>query len=237
MPIVLPLATASNAKTFLQLCQLTREKCGISGNGPVSVVNQSGEMLRIINWVQESWIELQGLSTEWGWMREDFSFDTAPAQESYGPLSAGLTQFLRWHTDTLRCYRTDVGIPDEQFLVEWDYKVFRDTYQYASQTPSRPVVFAVHPRTKSLILGPIPEAIYTVRGEYQRAPRPFTSGSDIPELPEQYHMLIVYGAMKRYAFYENAPEVAAGADMMYRQMLSQLMVDQIPEVTYGEPLA
>lgn len=227
----------SNAKTFLQLCQLTREKCGISGGGPAAVANQSGENARIVNWVQESWLELQGYSPDWGWMRADFDLETIAGQQAYAPSAAGIIDFLRWHTDTLRVYRTADGVADEQFLVEWDYGVFRDVYQYSTQTPSRPTVFAVHPRDKSILLGPIPDGAYTVRGEYQRAPRPFTAGTDTPSLPEQYHMLIVYGAMKRYAFYENAPEVAVGAESMYRALFSQLVREELPDVEMGMPFA
>lgn len=237
MPLVLQPTTASNAKTFLQLCQLTREKCGISGSGPATVTNQSGEMLRIVNWVQESWLELQGYSPDWGWMRGEFDFNTIASQQSYAPSAAGLTDFLRWHTDTLRVYRASTGIADEQFLVEWDYKVFRDTYQYSTQIPSRPTVFAIHPQNKAILLGSIPDDVYTVRGEYQRAPRPFTAGTDVPALPEQYHMLIVYGAMKKYAFFENAPEVAVGADSMYDSLFTQLAREELPQLDLGAPFA
>jgi hypothetical protein len=237
MPIVLPPASSSNAKTFLQLCQLTREKCGISGSGPTSVVGQTGEFGRIVNWVQESWLELQGYSPDWGWMRGDFAVNTVAGQQTYTPASASLGDFLRWHRDTLRIYRTSIGVADEQFIVEWDYQVFRDVYQYSSQTNSRPTVFAVHPNSKAILLGAIPDDVYTVRGEYQRAPRPLNSATDIPSLPEQHHMLIVYGAVRRYAFYENAPEVAVGAETMYETLFSQLAREELPDVTLGDAFA
>jgi hypothetical protein len=225
------------SKTFLQLCQLTREKCGISGSGPTSVTGQTGESLRIVNWVQEAWLDLQGYSPDWGWMRGDFTLPTVSGQQDYTPSTASITDFLRWHPDTLRIYRTSIGIPDEQFLTEWDYSVFRDVYQYSSQTPSRPTVFAVRPRDKAILLGAIPDDIYTVRGEYQKSPQPFVLSTDIPSMPAQYHMLIVYGAMKRYSYYENAPEVAVGAESMYRALFSQLAREELPSVGLGDAFA
>jgi len=33
---------------FLQLAQRVRQEAGISGDGPVSVVNQTGEMKRVV---------------------------------------------------------------------------------------------------------------------------------------------------------------------------------------------
>jgi hypothetical protein len=238
MPIVLQPSTASNAKTFLELCRLTREKCSISGNGPTAVTNQSGEMLRIVNWVQEAWIDLQNLYSTWDWMREEFSFETVAGQQAYAPTTAGVIDLLTWREDTLRSYRTPDGVADEQYVVEWDYDVFRNTYMIGQQTPGRPVVFAVRPRDKALLFGSIPDSAYTIVGEYQRAARPFTSGTEVPAgLPEQFHMLIVYGAMQKYAYFENAPEVALAGKSMYESMLTRLVQNQTPGFSLGNPLA
>lgn len=237
MPIVLPVTTASNSKTFLQLCQLTREKCGISGSGPAAVTAQTGELSRIVNWVQESWLDLQRKRKNWWWMRAEFSFGTIANQQDYTSAAAGISDLSEWLMDTLRAYRTTDGIADEQFLVEWEYQTLRNTYQYGSQTPGRPVVATVRPRDRALLFGSIPDAVYTIRGEYQRAARPFNAGTDVPSIPEEFHMIIVYGAMMKYAFYENAPEVMADARMHYNMLLDQLMENQTDDITLGEPLA
>lgn len=228
---------ASAGKTFLQLCQLTREKCGISGSGPSSVTGQTGEMSRIVNWVQEAWIDLQNRSRDWDWMRAEFCVTTEQYRQDYTPSMASLTDFSRWHPDTLRAYKQSYGVSDQQWLVEWRYDIFRDTYIFAAQTTGRPVVFAVRPRDKALLFGSIPDDAYEIRGEYQKAARPFLTGSEVPSLPEEFHMLIVYGAMKKYAFYENAPEVAVFADGAYKEMLSDLLMNQSPVFSVGCPLA
>lgn len=224
-------------KTFLELCQLTREKCGISGSGPAAVTAQSGEMLRIVNWVQESWLDLQRRRKMWWWMRAEFSFNTIASQQDYTPANAGLSDLSTWHMDTLRAYRAADGVGDEQFLVEWEYQTFRNTYQYGEQINGRPVVVTVRPRDRALLLGSIPDAAYTIRGEYQRAARPFSAGTDTPAIPEEYHMIIVYGAMQKYAYYENAPEVMADGRSNYNILFDQLMENQTDDVTLGDPLA
>lgn len=236
---VCPAVTAwpSSGKTFLQLCHLTREKCGISGSGPSNVTGQSAEMTRIINWVQEAWIDIQNRSRDWDWMRAEFCLTTEQYRQDYQPSSASLSDFSRWHGETLRAYKDSYGVADQQWLVEWDYMSFRNTYMYATQTPGRPTVFAVRPRDKALLFGSIPDDVYEIRGEYQKAARPFLTSTDIPSLPEEFHMLIVYGAMKKYAFYENAPEVAAFADGSYNTMLNQLLMNQTPSFSLGCPLA
>lgn len=224
-------------KTFLELCQLTREKCGISGSGPTSVTGQTGEMSRIVNWVQESWLDLQRRRKNWWWMRADFSFDTIANQQDYTSAAAGISDLSEWLLDTLRAYRTADGVGDEQFLVEWEYQTLRNTYQYGLQTPGRPVVVTVRPRDRALLFGSIPDTVYTIRGEYQRAARPFADGADVPNIPEEFHMIIVYGAMMKYAFFENAPEVMADGRMHYGMLLDQLMENQTDDITLGEPLA
>jgi hypothetical protein len=226
-----------SGKTFLKLCQLTCEKCGISGPGPAVVTSQTGEMVRIVNWVQEAWIELQQKSRDWDWMRGEFCLSTSANVQEYTPANASLTDFSRWHPDTLRSYKSSLGVADQQWLVEWRYDIFRDTYIYAGQATGRPFVFAVRPRDKALLFGNIPDDVYEIRGEYQKAARPFLLGTEIPSLPEEFHMLIVYGAMKKYAFYENAPEVAVAADEMYTRMLNRLMTEQAPEYSLGCSLA
>lgn len=223
---------------FLQIAQRTREKCGISGTGPISVTGQSGENLRIVNWCQESYVELQNERKDWMWMRQPFSFTTTLGQQDYTPVQAGLQDLSHWRTDTLRVYRTAVGVNDEQHLRFYEYESFRDIYQYANRIPGRPNFFAVRPQDYALLLGPIPsQDQFTVVGEYQKRATELAGNDDIPGLPEQFHMLIVYGAMERYAAYEAAPEVIAGVKGSYDKMMTALQNQQLEQVFIPETLA
>lgn len=223
---------------FLDLCKRTREKCGISGSGPAAVTGQSGEMLRIINWVNEAWVEIQNAKTDWMWMRGTFSVPTVSNQQAYTPTDAGIaTTFSHWHADTLRVYRTAQGLSDEQFLHPQDYGQFRDVYAYSNRIPGRPAFFAVQPWDQALLLGPIPVGAYTVVGEYQKKASEMSASTDVPAMPSQYHMLIVYGAMERYAAYEAAPEVMVGVQNHYNEMRSELMGNQLGPVFIEQTLA
>lgn len=154
---------------FLQLCQRSREKCGISGSGPAAVTGQSGEMLRVINWVNEAWMEIQNSRTNWMWMRGEFTFNTVAAQQAYTTTEAGVAAtHSHWWMDTLRIYRADVGVNDEQHLHQTDYADFRDVYQFSARMNGRPTAVAVRPWDQALLLGPVPERTYTVVGEYLR---------------------------------------------------------------------
>lgn len=100
----------------LTLAQSLREKCGITGSGPSTTLSQTGEMLRVVNWIDEAWLQIQTLSDWWQWMRGDFSFDTIAAQREYVPSASplSLTNFARWYTDpdhTWRAYLLSAGRP------------------------------------------------------------------------------------------------------------------------------
>jgi hypothetical protein len=221
---------------FLQLVQKTVEKCGVSGS-VAAVTGQRGELLRMINWVNEAWLDIQLSQPQWDWMREDFSFETTSGQREYTPTQAGVPLLTRWHLDTLRTYKTAEGVAGEQFLVDWDYPVFRDTYMLGTPITGRPMLFAVKPRGSNLLIGPVPDGIYTVRGEYQQKPIELVLATDIPAMPSEYHMVIVHAARVKYAAYENAPEVMAEAARDFDRLMTKLAMTQLPTISSGEPLA
>jgi hypothetical protein len=224
---------------FLQLAQRLRQEAGASGNGPTAVTEITGESKRLVDWISTAWLEIQGLHDQWGFMREPFEFQAAQGTGQTTPTQAGLTDFRYWHRETLRCWRTALGITDEQWLVEWEYQVFRDTYRFNQNRDlvGRPLVFAVEPNSKALMFGPLMDVEYTVVGEYQRVPKPFVLATDTPDLQEHQHMVIVYKALEYYGLYESAQEVVVRAQQQYARLISQLEREQLPNVYLGNPLA
>lgn len=225
--------------TFLQLVQALRQECGVSGSGPATVLSQTGESKRLVDWTNAAWLELQGLHDDWLFLRKTFSFPTTASVGDYTPAAAGLTDFRYWHKETLRVYKTALGISDEQWLVEWEYQVFRNTYRFNQQTTQtgRPVVFAVKPMDKALMFGNVPDDVYTVVGEYQALPTEMAADADTPSIPSHLHRVIVYKAMESYALFESAPEVLSRAQAGYSRLINQLQREQLSEVYLGNPLA
>lgn len=224
---------------YLQLAQRLRQEAGASGNGPTSVLNQTGESKRFVDWINTAWMEIQGLHDVWGFMRKPFEFEVPQGTGETTPTQAGLTDWRYWHRETLRCWRTQLGISDEQWLVEWDYHVFRDTYRFNQNRDlvGRPLVFAVQPNSKALMFGPLMDTAYTVVGEYQTVPKQLVANEDVPDLQEHQHMIIVYKALEYYALFESAGEVLARAQKQYKALLSQLEREQLPTVYLGDPMA
>ena len=229
---------------YLQLVQRLRSEVGASGTGPVSVTGQTGSSQRLVDWINTAWLEIQGLHNTWNWMRKPFSWETVASTGNYLPSAitntltgSVMTDMRYWYKDTFRCQKKSIGIQDEQWLVEWEYNVFRNTYRFNVQVPSRPVVFAENPQGKAIWLGPIPDDIYIITGEYQKRAYSLVANADVPDIPEEYHMMIVYKAMQYYGLYEAASEVIMRGQSQYQALLTQLEHEQLQEVYLGNPLA
>lgn len=224
---------------FLELCQRMRQESGISGTGPTSVVNQSGESKRIVDWVRQAWIDLQ-LWHEWDWMRGEFTLNTVAGTQAYSAADAGLTDCKYWHEDTFRIYKQSEGVSTQQYFTPSDYDWFRDVYMFGGtgSMQGRPNTFAVRSRDKALVLGYIPDDVYVVTGEYQKSPQQFAADADNPTgLESEFEMLIVYIAMTKYAGYAAAQEVMADAVSRFKPLMARMEQIWLPPLSMGGPLA
>ena len=229
---------------YLQLAQRLAVECGVTGGGPSAVTGQTGMYAKLVNWINDAWVEIQGMHDNWNWMREPFTFLTVANTGDYLPASitntltaATMTDLRYWWKDTFRCQKQSIGVQDEQWLVEWEYQVFRNTYRFNLQVAGRPVVFAIKPNGKAVMLGQIPNDVYEIMGEYQKLPSSLAANTDTPAMPTHLHMAIVYKAMQFYGLYEAAPEVLSKGNTEFSRLMNQLEREQLPELYLGNPLA
>ena len=224
----------------LQLAQRLHADCGVSGNAPATTLNQTGELGRLVNWIDSAWNEIQLFRPNWDWMLDSVSFQTVAGQYEYTPTQAGVASTLAdWKLDSFRNYLTSAGIGSEQYMNEMTYGRFRDYYLFSTRVTSlaQPLDVAVRPQNKNLLLGSPPDQVYTVVGEYYKLPTVLTADADTPNMPERYHMAIVYRAMIDYGQYEAAPEVLARGNERFKQMMLRLDHDQLQPMELGGPLA
>jgi hypothetical protein len=222
--------------TYLQLCQQLREKAGISGTGPSAVTGQTGEMQRIVNWVNQAWEEIQLKHTNWNWMRGDFSFQTVANDYDYSPADAGIaSRFSQWDQSTIKSFRTSIGVSNEYELQFLHYLRYRSLYLTGPQPSGTPICFAFAPDRK-LLIGPKPDGIFTVSGQYWKAPQTLSTNTDEPEMPAEFHMLIVWKALEMYGWYESAAEVIAVAEKKITFYMNRLEINQLPSVMMADPL-
>lgn len=318
MTIVVPSSSlsAGTGLTYLQLAQRLRRKCRVSGNGPSAITGQTEEYNRLLDWVNEAWMEIQRMRTDWLFMNAAAWCPTSEGQVSYdASADFGLTDFGYWaldyaNGDTFRNYAnpaftfdiansklqlsghgldngdvviggttgsfptgiaagtryyvvnstasdfqvsatsggtaltltgtdsgvhtlsssnitTFVGLRSETPMEVRDYDQWRNEFQLGSlrQSYSRPWTVARTPDNR-LACGPITAAGYTLIGEYYYAPTEFTNATDVPALPAQYQMAIVYRAMMFYGVSEAAPEIYDEGHSAFEQIIRQILSTQ-----------
>lgn len=235
--------------TRLELVQRLAQEAGI--DPPSATTSQTGEDLRLVNWIDQAWSEVQSKRQDWRWMRssnilgQGVSFTTINAQPVYelgvgaGDVGVAADNFTAWVRGSFRNYTTSVGTANEIFMEPIHYDEWRDTYQFSGSRAvrTRPIAIAIGPGNE-LCLGPTPASGYTITGDYYMAPSAMTGDSSTPTgLPQQFHMVIVYLAMTYYARYEAAPEVLDAGQAGYSNLMRRLEAVQAQAIHAGGALA
>lgn len=224
------------AMTALELLGTLRVKCGVSGSTPTTVVGLIGEMARLFDYINEAWLEIQSLHKDWNFLRQPVTFNAQADQATYTAAEMNIASFGRLRNDSFTIYPT--GKPErEEDLTFIPYDEFRRRFQFGrGRTETGPPKYFTSTPQGSFVLGPIPNAVYRVHGEAFARPTRFTSNTDRPAMPPEFHMAIVYKAMQFYGLYEAAPEVHGDGVENYNRYIARLAADQLPQIEFGPPL-
>lgn len=232
--------------TYLTLCQDTRRECRVAGTGPSAVADQVGRLGDIVAWVAQAYTEIQE-GKDWRWLRSTFTVNTVANDDTYAytdctdsRLSATISRFSKWWIESedgpnATIYLTSAGVGGENYLKPIDWASFRRRYKRGTQTTGQPIHIAIDPQN-NLVLGPKPDAIYTINGEYQMSPQTLSADADSPEMPARFHSLIMYRAMEKYGASNNSPEVFQRGGYEGGKKMRALERDQLPPVTLAGPL-
>lgn len=227
---------------FLDLCVDLRRECAVGGTGPTTVVDQTGELERLVKWIRDAYNEIQSEEPNWRWLRSEFTFQTVAGDDSYAygdmtdsVASATITRFDRFWTEEVQIYLTSAGIGGRHHIPYTRWEDFRRVWLTGNPTNQYPSCFSIDPRDNFRLGGP-PGAVYTVTGEYQKSPQVLALDDDTPEMPAKYHPLIVARAMEKYAAYHAAPEVDVAAQRIIDRWMPDLRANQLPESRLAPPL-
>lgn len=235
--------------TFLALAQRLRQEALGAGTSalPTAVTSQTGQLKGFVDRIASAWRHIQGLSTEWRWMKRECSYtvsandNTIVYSDFTDVLNATvISDFARWITEprTWTAYLSATGQSDEQDLHWLDFNSWRYLYDRGAgaSTTGRPFHYAIAPNNY-LKLGPKPSASYVLRGWYQQAPVTLTADDSTPAMPAQHHEIIVWYALWMYGMDTSAPEKVAQGESTYKTMLAALERDQLPRIRLAGPIA
>lgn len=230
--------------TRLELVQRLAREVGFQRTISTTEGTLVADVARLVGNVDQGWADIQTRRPDWQWMRSTrangggTSFTTVAGQHKYalaamtGPTA---TTFARWLPGTFRLYTTSIGVDDEQELADRDYDNWSDLWYFGpnKNVRSRPFDIAINPSDRSsLYLGPSPDSTgFTVTGDYYRKPQVMDDDDDEPTgLPTEYHIAIVWRAMKYYARFAPAPELYQDSDKDFRRVMYELEREQLPKL-------
>lgn len=209
----------------------------MSGTGPTAVTSQTGEMQRVVEWILSAYRSIQNLHPNWHFLQNDFSFQTVASTGNYTKTTASLPELGSWKTDNFSVYLTATGVNAEQDLIYIPWDEFSRGYMFGSTSTQEgiPIVCTVRP-DQSLQLWPIPNDIYTVKGEYYKRAQTMTANADEPLIPLAFQDAIVWRALMLYGAYAAADEKYSHGQNEYKSVLSRLEMNQLPEMLMAETM-
>lgn len=237
--------------TNLELCNALASEAGVTGAAAsiAAVTNQTGQALRIVNWIKRAHTEIQSRYPHWRWMRSKWSVNTVVGTDTYAygsctdtRLSATLSRFKHWipvddsGAGNVKRYLTSGGVSGEMWMTYLPWSYFEAIYKLGTQNNGPIVHYTIDPQDK-LVFGPKPDAIYSVSGEYQMAAFVFSADGDTPEFPADFHDLVLYRAMEKYGLFYAAGEVLQRGQLEGARLMRQLEANQLPEIALAAPLA
>lgn len=223
---------------FQDICRELGSRCEVTGYSGIVPGTSTGYQAKVVGWAREAWISIQQ-QHEWTFLRKALNFVTVAGQADYLPatIQAANAPIRAYDTETLRVYRDAIGKADEQFIVEWGWDDWYDTYGYGTQVNGRPTLFAIRPDDNAIVLGAVPDDVYRCVGFYWRQAQRLADPGDVPIIDEEMHMAIVFKAMLTYANTEAASEVKLEAQERLDEIMSLMRRRYLPAGDSRGPLA
>lgn len=242
--------------TFLDLCQRAYQECVGTTGRPTAVTGQTGDLLRVVNWVAHAYDVICAEHTNWRFLRSTAYVNTIANDEDYAPTeftdsnlaavigSATVGKFASWcdldpdtGDSTFLLYKQSDGVSTQQIFRSLPYGWFRQRYQVQPPGSTRPAEFTIRPRDNAIIVGPKPDAVYVVTGDYYRTAPPLVADGNEPLFPARFHMAIVWLAKRFYAGHAEDGGAWTEANGNYTEVMGGLEIDQLPPMKIAGPLA
>lgn len=224
---------------LLQIVQALHREGGFPGTAPTAVTGQTGRANDLVQWCIEAYNDIQRQKDgKWRWLRAAWTLNTTADDNDYAytevndTLAAvAISRFRAWDLtprDPPHIYLTSEGESTEgEMVVVRDFSEFR--YQYlraaASQTTGYPLHISAD-ELDTLYFGVTPDADYTVNGHYWKSNQALAADADEPEMPADYHMLIAFTALEKYAYNVVAREKLARAAREGTRLWDDLSLNQ-----------
>ncbi len=195
---------------YLALVQSLHNEAKLAGSAPSGVAAQTGRAADLVRWVAEAWNDIQRAKDgRWKWMLGEYTLDTVASDNSYAYTdatdvddSAAISRFKRWELDSRELphiYLVSDGEATEREMQFLDWRDWRYYYLRGTHDAAYPAALSVD-RNDNLRVGPTPDGIYRISGTYWKSLQTLAADTDTPEMPADYHMLIVWRAITKFGY-------------------------------------
>lgn len=209
---------------------------GRSGPEITAISGLTGDDARIAYWVDDAWMEIQRRPHGWKFMRKNLDGLTVAGTRIYtaADLDAGAADFGSWLPPATEHYKVKAGYVGGD---KWDlrfvpWEKFRDAFELTTHEQGAPQYWSISPDDEFCV-GPTPNDVYEIKAVYYRVPTHLVADSDTPDMPEAFHMIIVWRALMELAGFDAAPEVYSRASANFENLDTDLRHSQGPKISMG----
>lgn len=194
----------------------------MAGSGPTSTTDQIGELKRLVDWLDGAWLELQQMA-RWDWMWE--AATVTILADTY--VTAGSIPARRYDR------RGTFNSTQQVTFIPWE--TFRLEYPAAQITSGVPLYWSIRP-DKAFVVSSKPTANLALSVERWKNPSVMDEDADVPEMPSEHHMAIVWKAMMMYCNFEEAGVSRATTKAKLDFHMTALGLNEERAFEIGEPL-
>ena len=204
---------------FLDLCKETSKLSGIQST-ILSVTDSSPGTQHdlVIKAVKNSWKSIQNFRSDFHFKRDVVSIT----------VSSGVTEYTI--NDIFDNRETFGSWIIQRFLVDYKPLSFVPYNAWVLQEPKatdKLITFSIKPQDSTVMIHPV-NNVQVIEAHYHRGIQALEGNADVPYLPPQFHMLIVYGAVMDISVSMGDMMVFNDKARLYEQMMGQLMRSQVP---------
>lgn len=226
--------------TRLELVRRLHSECRMPGNGPSTTLNQTGVYLKLVNWIDDSWLDIQNWHDQWRFMWATDSFTTRVGVYDYDLDTETGESIGVLATNSFKIYDSDDGVTSEGGLPFHHYDYWRANFSagFTGLDNNTPGYITLLPNEQVRVGPPPDKATYVISFDHYRDAQIFSADADTPTgLPTRFHRLIVYRAMMMFGLDQEAPTIFASGEGRFENMMGDLERSQLAPAGFGLPLA
>jgi len=212
--------------TFLEMVKITRQECGIQGQGASSVIGQFGLLKRLVDWVADADVLIQTMHTDWNFLWKVFKFPIVDGAD----IVVRPPNFTMWDR---KSFAIDRGTPQGRSLRLIHYDEWRRNNNI--KTKSEPYEIAIMP-DNNLVLSAPSNGSHEIYAEYWKKPKRLILNDDVPLYAEEYHRMII--ARAKMWFFEDIESIDQWnqAKEEYELWFKKLEGEYLPEQQEGSQI-